>query len=257
MGLSGAFSGVRVTVVPVVMVLGLACPTTLKAAGGLTVDVEAAAAWQAMNDAQSPNDASGTRFAVDGLTGSGPFFAPRLELSMPVMPGHEVRLVAAPLRVEGRGTLASPVDFEGESFDDATSARYRFDSYRATWRRTFLESDLWTLKGGLTAKIRDAEIRLQGGGVSASRSDTGFVPLLHFYAERRIDERSRVLFDADGLASSRGRAIDLSLRYLFDVRSGVSAFGGYRILDGGADNDSVYSFARFHYLTFGVRFRMD
>ena len=62
-----------------------------------TVELEAAVAWQAKNDVQVPNDASGTRIALDGLTGSGPF--PAVRLYAEYRPGrrHGLRLLAAPL----------------------------------------------------------------------------------------------------------------------------------------------------------------
>lgn len=222
----------------------------------LVIDLEWGAAWQARNDVQSPNSASGTRFALDGVTGSGPFSAPRLQLTWRLNPRDDLRLVAAPLRISEQGTLASPVRFEGEAFAaGATSAIYRFDSYRATWRRTFHESPDWVLKAGVTGKIRDAEITLRQGQTSATRTDLGFVPLLHFYAQRQLDPRSSLVFDADGLASPRGRAFDLSLRYVHDFHRSLSGFAGIRMLDGGADNDSVYNFARLNYLTVGLSIR--
>ncbi len=221
-----------------------------------TIDVEWGAAWQDRNVVQSPNTAAGTRFSLGDLTGEGPYSAPRIQVTVPLNSRDDLRLVAAPLRINEGGTLAGPVNFEGGAFAAGrASATYRFDSYRATWRRTLSASDDWILKAGVTGKIRDAEISIRQGATTATRSDTGFVPLLHFYAQRNLGERSRVIFDVDGLASSRGRAFDLSLRYAHDLRPGLSAFGGIRILDGGADNDSIYNFARFHYLTVGLSFR--
>lgn len=220
------------------------------------LDLEWGAVWQDHNDVQSPNSAAGTRFPLDQLTGDGPYSAPRVQFTLPLNPRDDLRLIAAPLRLNERGTLGAPVNFEGSGFAaGAASATYRFDSYRATWRRTINASQDWILKAGLTGKIRDAEISISQGATQATRSDTGFVPLLHFYAQRNLGERSRLIFDVDGLASSRGRAFDFSLRYAHDLRPGLSAFGGIRILDGGADNDSVYNFARFHYLTVGLSFR--
>lgn len=219
----------------------------------LQLDLEWGVAWQERNDVQSPTGASGTRFALDGLTGRGPFSAPRMELSWRLNPRDDLRLVVAPLRVSGQGVLGNRVGFQGGSFGPGgTTADYRFDSYRATWRRTVLDSPDWTVKAGVTGKIRDAEITLQQGTTRASRSDTGFVPLLHIHAQRHLGERSRLQFDGDGLASSRGRAFDLSLRYVHDFQRGLSGFAGVRVLDGGADNDSIYNFARFHYVTLGL-----
>lgn len=221
------------------------------------LELEFGAAWQDRNVVQAPNDAGGTRFSLDQVTGSGPFFAPRLQLSAGLAPAHELRFVVAPLRIKDTGSLQQPVNFEGKAFAAGpTEATYRFDSYRATWRTTLLEDADWTWKFGVTAKIRDAEITLRQGGVSSTRKDTGLVPLLHAYGERRLDARSRLTFEGDGLASGQGRAFDLSLRYVRDFGARTLGFAGLRLLDGGADNDSIYSFARFHYLTVGVQYRM-
>lgn len=217
------------------------------------LDLEWGAAWQERNDVQSPNSAAGTRFDLGRLTGDGPSHTPRLELSWALNAHDDLRLVAAPLRVSGSGPLPGTVNFEGQSFAaGTTSASYRFDSYRATWRRTVSESPDHIVKLGVTGKIRDAEITLHQGATTATRSDTGFVPLLHLHAQRNLGERSRVMFDVDGLTSGRGRAFDLSLRYVYDIQPSLSAFAGLRMLDGGANNDSVYNFARFNYLTVGL-----
>ncbi|MBU3725822.1 MAG: hypothetical protein FGM18_09990 [Burkholderiaceae bacterium] len=220
------------------------------------VNLEWGAAWQGRNNVESPNNDSATRFAFDQLTGSGPYSAPRVELAVPIANRRELRFVAAPFRINESGVLNSPVTFEGANFNaGATSATYRFDSYRATWRQTVGEWGDWTFKAGVTGKIRDAEITLRQGTQTATRSDTGFVPLLHAYVERKFSHQSRLVIDGDGLAGGPGYALDLSLRYVRDLQPGLSAFGGVRLLDGGVDNNSVYNFARFYYLTFGLQFR--
>ncbi len=233
--------------------VGLAAPAVAAPRERFTLDLEVGSAWQQGNEVQSPNTAAGTRFPLDALTGPGPFPAARVQLTIPLNDRDDLRLLAAPLRINEQGTLRSAVDFEGKAFGaGATTATYRFDSYRATWRRTVHESADWTVKAGITGKIRSAEITLQQGGTSASRTDVGFVPLAHLHAQRRLGERARFIFEGDGLASSRGRAFDLSLRYAQDLRPGLAAFAGVRLLDGGANNDSVYNFARFGYLTVGL-----
>ncbi|MBL8381745.1 MAG: hypothetical protein JNM90_01625 [Burkholderiales bacterium] len=221
------------------------------------VEFEAGIAWQDRNDVQIPNDATGTRFALDRVTGSGPFFAPRVQFSTGLAPRHELRLVAAPLGIKESGSLDQAVNFNGQRFAaGAVQARYRFDSYRATWRYTFAEDRDWTWKAGLTGKIRSAEITLTQGGITTTRDDTGFVPLLHLYGERRLDQRSRLTFEGDGLAGGRGRAFDLTLRYVRDLGPRTSGFAGVRLLDGGADSSGTYNFARFHYVTFGLQYRL-
>ena len=221
------------------------------------LEFEAGAAWQQKNDVQLPNDASGTRFGLDRVSGSGPFFAPRVQFSTGLAPRHDLRLVFAPLGLKESGNLDQAANFQGQRFaPGGVEAQYRFNSYRATWRYTLREDSDWTWKAGVTGKIRDAEITLRQGGVTSTKSDTGFVPLLHLYGERRLDSRSRITFEGDGLVSGRGRAIDLSLRYVRDFGDRVSGFAGVRLLDGGADSNSLYNFARFHYLTVGLQYRM-
>lgn len=244
-------------IVSAVAILVLAGEASAQSRAGSVLEIEAGAARQERNDVQIPNHSNGTRFALDGVTGSGPFFAPRVQFSTGLAPLHELRLVIAPLGIKESGSLDKAVNFQGQAFAaGGIEARYRFDSYRATWRYTLREDLDWTWKAGVTAKIRDAEITLRQGGVTSTKSDTGLVPLLYLYGERRLDSRSRITFEGDGLAGGRGRAFDLSARYVHDIGERVSAFAGLRILDGGADSSSVYNFARFHYLTVGLQFRM-
>ncbi|MFM7432044.1 MAG: hypothetical protein ACKO3O_00945, partial [Gammaproteobacteria bacterium] len=47
----------------------------------MVVDLELLAASQNKNQVQVPNTAQGTRFSLQSLTGSGPYFAPRLQAS--------------------------------------------------------------------------------------------------------------------------------------------------------------------------------
>jgi hypothetical protein len=66
-------------------------------ASDLQVDLEWVRASQGRNVVQVPNDANGTRFSLDALTGSGTANAPRLQLSWRSGEKQEWRLLAAPL----------------------------------------------------------------------------------------------------------------------------------------------------------------
>ncbi len=59
----------------------------------------------------------------------------------------------------------------------------------------------------------------------------------------------------DAAAAPQGYAVDLALRAEWRLARKASAFVGYRFLDGGADNDEVYTFANFHYATAGLSLR--
>ena len=58
---------------------------------------------------QPPNDASGTRFGLDRGTGSGPFFAPRVQFSIGLAPRHELRLLLASLEVKESGNRGTGI----------------------------------------------------------------------------------------------------------------------------------------------------
>lgn len=224
----------------------------------VVLDVEGVAAWQGRNVAQVPNDASGTRFAIDSVTGSGPFPAARIQLAWSVGERQELRFLAAPLSVSESGSLASPVNFQGQTFSaGAVRAKYRFDSWRATWRYHWIDRPDLSVKVGFTAKIRDASIELAQGARTARKDNTGFVPLLHASLERPLGERWSLQADIDALAGGPGYAVDAGVRFARDLGGGWSAHAGLRFLDGGADNDEVYAFARFTSVTVGVSRRFD
>ena len=110
---------------------------------------------------------------------------------------------------------------------------------------------------GFTAKLRDASIRLSQAGVAARKDDTGFVPLLHAALERPLGRQWRLQADVDALAGGPGYAVDAGVRVVRDLGGGWGATAGLRFLDGGADNDEVYAFARFTSVTLGVTRRFD
>ena len=246
-------------------IIGLCCaaggaaPQSLAAGTrAVTLDVEALGAWQLRNDVRSPNVAPSTRFALDALTGDGPFVAPRLQVTLPSGERSEWRLLAAPLSLTRAGVLGVPVRFEGATFaPGAVRARYQFDSWRVTWRWHWIERPDLSVKLGFTAKLRDASIELRQGALAARKDDTGFVPLLHAALERPLSGRWALKADLDALAGGPGYAVDAGARLVRDLGGGWSASAGLRFLDGGADNDEVYAFASFASVTLGVSRRFE
>jgi len=222
-----------------------------------SVELEAGPAWQTRNDVQIPNDASGTRFALDELTGSGPFPAFRLYAEARLGSRNFLRLLVAPLSLEGTGTLTQPTRFNEVTFDPGvpTSATYRFDSYRLTWAYRLVADPTWRIDLGLTAKLRSAAIDLEQGNLTSSYDNVGFVPLLHLHAAWRPSVSWTLAFDADGAAAPQGRAFDVSLKLYRDLSDRWSLSAGYRTLEGGADVEDVYTFAWFHYLTVSAVYR--
>lgn len=204
--------------------------------------------FQARNDVQIPNTSEGTRFSLFDEVGEGPVPAVRFELNWSINERHGIRVMLAPLTYTEVATFAESVSFEGENFaaGQAVDATYRFNSWRLGYHYTFRRTANLTLKVGATAKIRDAEIRLEQGPISSANENLGFVPLLYLNASYRLAVNWTLGADFDGLAGGPGRAIDagLTLDYSLTPRWRIGA--DLRILDGGADVEEVFNFAQFN-----------
>ena len=218
------------------------------------IELEGGALWQSRNDVQIPGD-TGTRFSMIDLTGSGPFPVGRLTVDWDVSKRNSLRFVYAPLSLDGGGTLSQPTDFNGTSFAPGPAwGSYRFDTYRLTWSYRFWQSERWTWRAELTGLLRDAEIELRQGSTSSSKSNTGFVPLLHVSGDWRFADRWSLSGVLDGAYASQGRAVDLSLKVGYDLSDRWRISGGYRTIEGGSDGDDVYTFAWVHAAVLSVTF---
>lgn len=222
----------------------------------LSIGMELGATWQQRNTARIPNEPPNTRFDLDAITGDGPFGAGRIFLDWQLNDRHWLRFLVAPLRVDESGTTSEPIVFEDTTFAPGkVDVSYQFDSYRASYRYRFHESEQWSWSVGGTLNIRDARIRLQQPGLSREKSNTGVVPLLALEGEWRFAPGWRGILDFEGLAAPQGRAIDAALKLGYDVTPDLLLTGGYRFLDGGADNDELYTFARFDFAMLGLSWR--
>jgi hypothetical protein len=231
-------------------------PAAERAPPSIALTMELGAAWQLRNTAQVSNEPPNTRFKIDELTGDGPYAVGRVVLDWPLNDKHRLRFLIAPLRVEETGTTSSPIVFQETTFAPGPiDVKYRFDSYRASYRYVFYERERWTWSAGGTLNIRDAEIRLQQGAQTRVEKNTGVVPLLALEGEWRFAPGWYGLLDFEGLAAPQGRAIDVALKLARDVTPNITVAGGYRILDGGADNDDLYTFARFDSAVLGLTWR--
>jgi hypothetical protein len=217
--------------------------------------LEGGAAWQTRNDFRIPGDV-GTLVELADYD-SGPVPAFRATLTWDLTSRQSLRLLAAPLRVETTFTPDAPIVFQDLTFPagQPTDATYVFNSYRLTWYWRFPSSGKWAFRLGATLKVRDAEIGLAGVPGRSVKDDLGAVPLLYVYARYQATDRFALELEADALAAPQGRAEDVSLKGVFRVSDRVDVDLGYRLLEGGADNDEVYTFAFFHYAVAGVRVR--
>ena len=72
----------------------------------------------------------------------------------------------------------------------------------------------------------------------------------------RLSPRWRISGDLDALAAPQGRAEDLALKLRYDPTDRWSLALGYRMLEGGADSDTVYTFAWLHYVVASASLRL-
>jgi hypothetical protein len=223
----------------------------------LRLEFEAGPVWQSKNDVRIPGN-SGTSFSFKDLTGTGPYASGRLSLDWNIRERHGLRFLVAPLQIEGTGTFDQSVDFAGTTFAPgvSTKGRYKFNTYRFTYSYLFLNKSEWRLRAGGTLLVRDAKIELEQNGLKASDSNVGIAPLLFISCKWDFAQRWTAILDFDGLAGGPGRALDLALKVSYALTDHWNLGAGYRMLEGGVDNDDVYNFSWFNYgfLTIGYRF---
>ncbi|UCH94490.1 MAG: hypothetical protein JSV88_30060 [Candidatus Aminicenantes bacterium] len=225
--------------------------------GKWLVDIEGGFVIPGYNNVQIPNNESGTRFSLKNDLEIDRKAYYRLRLSYRIGKRHGLSLLYAPLSLNAGGTLNQPVDFEGVRFDSGSSvsALYKFNSYRLTYKYQLVAKPKLNFWIGFTAKIRDAEVKIEDNAKESSSTNVGFVPLLHVYLEWIWGNRLGFLFEADALAAKQGRAEDVAAAIFYKLGKNVRLKFGYRFVEGGADVDEVYTFAMINYFYGGLIFR--
>jgi hypothetical protein len=219
----------------------------------LVIDVEGGAVFTGYNNVRIPGN-TGTLFSLKDDLKPNPAAFIRLRVGYTLGTRHTISLLYAPLTVRSEGTFNNPVNFEGETFPAGgpVDAQYTFNSYRLTYRYDIVKRPKTEFGLGFTAKIRDAEIALESEEVSSNKTKVGFVPIIHIRFHYQLNDKLGLLLEGDALAAPQGRAEDILLAatYKFSEKVGIKA--GYRILEGGADNDEVYNFSLFNYAAIGA-----
>lgn len=243
-----------VAILLVVLPVGLVAPAAAQTKW--QVDLESGLAVSGYNNVRIPGN-TGTKFSLSRDLDIDEAVFWRARFSHLFGDKHSLSLLIAPLTFNAEGRLNKDIKFAGSEFAANTfvRAKYRFDSYRVTYRYDFYRRDRLRLGIGFTGKIRDAAISVEGGLLKAEKANTGFVPLINFRAEWTISSRFGVLFDGDALAAPQGRAEDVLLALTTSTNKNLQFKFGYRLLEGGADNDEVYTFALVNYLALGATWR--
>lgn len=220
-----------------------------------TAEIEGGAVFSGYNDARIPN-VGGTLLSLseDLAVAAKAYY--RLRLSYALSRRHELSLLYAPLTLKAAGRLPVDVSFTGVLFpeDTAVAGIYTFNSYRLSYRYRLVDRPRLRLDIGFTAKIRDAEIALAGAGLTASKTNVGFVPLFHLRLVWDWGPKLGLLLEADAAAAKQGRAEDVLLALNWRLSPRLQMRCGYRFVEGGANVDEVYNFAWIHYLAVGLAY---
>jgi len=222
-----------------------------------TAELEGGAVFSGYNNARIPN-VGGTLVSLsrDLDIAAKAFY--RLRLSYALSRRHELSLLYAPLTLKATGKLPAAVNFTGVLFPQGSEVDgiYTFNSYRLTYRYRLVDRAGLSLDIGFTAKVRDAEIALAAPGLNASKTNVGFVPLLHLRLAWEWGARLGLLLEADAAAAKQGRAEDVLLALTWRLSPRAQLRFGYRFVEGGADVDEVYNFAWIHYVAAGLAFKL-
>ncbi len=213
-----------------------------------SVEIEAGWLRAGRADVRIPGD-TGTRFSLTDDLDAGDTGYARLRLAWRSAPRHHWLATLVPLEVSATGDLAQDTQYVDTLFPAGTpvKATYRFNNYRLSYRYRVHQTERVTAELGATLFIRDARVELRSDTLKDSKSDLGLVPLVSFRLAWQCLEKLAVVVDGDALAAPQGRALDVLLGLEYDCRDRIRLAAGYRILEGGADNDDVYTFALFHH----------
>ncbi len=237
----------KITLISLLFVLSINVHSQLR------LDLETGLPFQGYNEVRIPNQ-EGTLFDFNrNFELQGPVVPIRLSLGFTFGERNHISGLFAPLTLNYEGAAPFDIQFENTLFPQAEfiEGLYRFNSYRLTYRRDLLLSDRWTIGLGLTAKIRDARVRLVSDQLIDQKDDLGFVPLLNILLSYKT-ERWTAFLTGDGLAAAQGRAFDFFLGAGIPVTNRLSVKTGYRVLEGGADVEEVYNFTLVHFAVVGL-----
>ena len=219
----------------------------------LILDLESGVAAFGYNDVRI-SGSEGTQFSLstDFKNKVSPFFRARVQYN--IGKRHSVLALYAPLTIKSNGIFQKDIYFQDVIFKAGyiTNSTWKFNSYRLTYQYNIIVKEKILFAVGLTAKIRDAKIALSNSDMSAEKTNLGIVPLIRFYADWKVVKKMHLILDGDALVAKQGRAEDILLAIGYDPIERLSIKLGYRLLEGGADNDEVYNFSSVNYAAIGA-----
>lgn len=211
-----------------------------------SINVEYGRASNSYNQVKIDGE-TGTRFNLVPALDSTQYY--RLSLIKKFNSPHGVRFLYAPLKFTGEKQFSKDINFNGVNFPSTgkTQTEYQFNSYRGTYFYQIISKRNYLLRLGGTLKVRDALIELKQDDRTKFKKNIGVVPLFYLYSQYKWDNDLLLTFDFDGLMAPQGRAFDVALMLGYSFSPSFNLNLGYRMLEGGADNENVYNFSQINY----------
>lgn len=221
--------------------------------GQTSFDLETGAVGTGYNNVRIPGD-QGTLFSLKNDLVSKTEFFFRVRANYTINSRHTLSLLYAPLETVSNGSAPYDILFEGLTFPANADLKgtYKFNSYRLSYRYEIVIKPKLEFGLGFTAKIRDAKIALASASLESVKTNVGFVPIINFRMLWKPYDKFGILLEGDALAAPQGRAEDVLIAATYRVTDRLGIKAGYRLLEGGADNDEVYNFAFFNYASVGL-----
>jgi len=218
------------------------------------VNIESGVLFTGLNNIR--NGTNGTLFSLknDLSTPPSPFL--RLRAGFLLNNKHHFSILYAPLKSLVTGTIDRNILFDGKYFkaNIPLEAVYKFNSYRLTYNIRITDNDKFKFGLGLSAKIRDAGTSLKNKELLSKNFSVGFVPLINVLANWNISQKAVIDFLGEGIITSKGRAIDLSLSGRYSFTKSLQGNIGYRLLEGGANGTKRYNFIQLHFIFASLNF---
>jgi len=218
------------------------------------VNIESGVLFTGLNNIR--NGTNGTLFSLknDLSTPPSPFL--RLRAGFLLNNKHHFSILYAPLKSLVTGTIDRNILFDGKYFkaNIPLEAVYKFNSYRLTYNIRITDNDKFKFGLGLSAKIRDAGTSLKNKELLSKNFSVGFVPLINVLANWNISQKAIIDFLGEGIITSKGRAIDLSLSGRYSFTKSLQGNIGYRLLEGGANGTKRYNFIQLHFIFASLNF---
>ena len=109
----------------------------------------------------------------------------------------------------------------------------------------------------MSSKIRDTGVSLKNSENLRENFSIGFAPLINLIANWEISQKIGVDFFGEGIAATKGRAIDLSLSGRYSFSKNLQGNIGYRLLEGGANGTYRYNFIQLHFIFVSLNYSFN